>query len=78
MDFIKSEPSSSSETCHTSSDSDSEMGRVKEEEDSTLQTFPTEISESEVHNDVCLCLLIMNIEGVPEGMCQVLGEYSLG
>jgi hypothetical protein len=54
------------------------MGRVKEEEDSTLQTFPTEISESEVHNDVCLCLLIMNIEGVPEGMCQVLGEYSLG
>lgn len=76
MDFIKSEPSSSSETCHTSSDSDSEMVRVKEEEDSTLQTFPTEISESEVHNDVCL--LIMNIQGVPEGMFQILGEYSLG
>jgi hypothetical protein len=48
-DFIKSEPSSDSET---SADSDRETVSVKQEEVCALQTFPTKITESEVSH-VC-------------------------
>jgi fatty acid-binding protein DegV len=48
-DFIKSEPSSDSET---SADSDHETVGIKQEEACALQTFPTKITESEVSH-VC-------------------------
>jgi hypothetical protein len=44
-DFIKSEPSSDSET---STDSDHETVSIKQEEVCALKTFPTKITESEV------------------------------
>jgi hypothetical protein len=51
-DFIKSEPSSDSET---SADSDHETVSIKQEEACALQTFPTKITESEV-SPVCACV----------------------
>jgi len=44
-DFVKSEPSSDSET---SADSDHETVSIKQEEACALQTFPNKITESGV------------------------------
>jgi hypothetical protein len=49
MDFIKSEPSSDSETCLTSCDSDHEKISVKEDKDSVLTTIPVQKADNEVN-----------------------------
>jgi hypothetical protein len=48
LDFLKSEPSSNREMCHTSCDSDHEKITVKEENDSMLRAFQIEKTDNEV------------------------------
>jgi hypothetical protein len=50
MDFIKSEPCSNREMCHTSCDSDHEKITMREENDSILREFPMKKTNNEVND----------------------------
>ena len=50
LDFIKSEPSSNREMCHTSCDSNHEKITMREENDSMLRKFPIKKTNNEVND----------------------------